>query len=147
MSLHKTRVSSINRSKSKTKSKSKNKSKSKSKTKSKKLARYIYYTGIGAKKSGKHTKQEFLTIMNRDNRTGCSYVVANNNYKPCSVRKSMDTKMEAYATKHNKIYGFNNRSCKSHNKYKKIMNKCIKYAENYNCNLDDYVEYSGAVYK
>ena len=133
MSLHKTRVSS------------KNRSKSKSKSKSKKLARYIYYTGRGAKKSGKHTKQEFLTIMNRDNRTGCAYVTANNKYKPCSVRKSMDTKMEAYATKHNKIYGFNNRSCKSHNKYKKVMNKCIKYAENYNCNLDDYVEWSGAI--
>ena len=28
------------------------------------MTKYIYYTGIGAKKSGKHTEKEFFNIMN-----------------------------------------------------------------------------------
>jgi hypothetical protein len=29
------------------------------------MSEYIYYDGIGAKKSGKHTVKEFLNIMNK----------------------------------------------------------------------------------
>jgi hypothetical protein len=33
---------------------------------------YIYYTGIGAKKNGKHTVKEFLKIMNKHFNIQCS---------------------------------------------------------------------------
>jgi hypothetical protein len=115
------------------------------KTKTKKVSNYIYYTGIGAKKSGKHTKQEFLNIMNKKFKRSCSNFSAQKNYKPCSERKEMEDKMMQYAMKHKKPYYYNNRTCKSHNKYKKLINKCIKYSKNYRCNFDDYIDYSGAV--
>ena len=118
--------------------------------KSKKSSRYIYYDGIGAKKSGKHTKQEFLNIMNKSRLDEtCPSWLGKKNYKPCSIYENMDSKMAQYAIKHNKPYGYNNRSCKSHNKYKRTMNKCIKYLKNnkHKCNVDDYVKYVGAVYE
>jgi hypothetical protein len=127
-----------------------NKTKSKTKSKTKKMLGYIYYTGIGAKKSGKHTKQEFLNIMNKTRlNESCPSWLGKKNYKPCSIYESMDSKMMQYAIKHDKPYGYNNRSCKSHNKYKREMNKCIKYLKNNKnkCKLDDYIDYSGAVYE
>ena len=102
------------------------------------------------KKSGKHTKQEFLTIMNKSRLDEtCPSWLGKKNYKPCSTYESMDSKMARYAIKHNKPYGYNNRSCKSHNKYKREQKKCIKYLKNNKnkCKLDDYIEYSGAVYE
>lgn len=123
-------------------------SKTKNKTKSKKSARYIYYTGLGAKNSGKHTKQEFLTIMNKTWNMLCPLSMAKKNYKPCETYQNMEDKMTRYAMKHNKpVMWFNNRTCKSHNKYKREMNKCAKYVENNKCNLTDYLKYTGAVYK
>ena len=29
------------------------------------MSEYIYYTGVGSKKNGKHSVKEFLDIMNR----------------------------------------------------------------------------------
>ena len=120
------------------------------KTKSKKMSRYILYDGIGAKKSGKHTEQEFLNMIHKTRMDEtCPSWLGKKNYKPCSTYESMDSNMVKYAIKHNKPYGYNNRSCKSHNKYKRTMNKCIKYLKNnkHKCNVDDYVKYTGAVYK
>lgn len=136
MSSHKTRASS------------KNRSKTKNKTKSEKSSRYIYYTGLGAKKSGKHTKKEFLTIMSKTFHETCPLSMAEKNYKPCKTYQNMEGKMMRYAMKHNKpAMWFNNRTCKSHNKYKREMNKCAKYVEHNKCNLDDYLKYTGAVYE
>jgi hypothetical protein len=121
----------------------------KTKSKSKKVSNYIYYTGIGAKKSGKHTKQEFLNIMNKTKLDEfCPSWLGKKNYKPCSTYQNMDNEMEKYAVKYN-TYNYNNRSCKSHNKYKREQKKCIKYLKNNKnkCKLNDYIEYVGAVYK
>jgi hypothetical protein len=52
------------------------------------MVKYIYYTGIGAKKSGKHTIKEFLDIMNKSS-TQCSDYMTQLEYKPCATSNKM----------------------------------------------------------
>jgi hypothetical protein len=52
-----------------------------------------------------------------------------------------------YIRKHNKPLFHYNRSKKNEKKYKKLVDKCIKYkktAKKRNCNLDEYIKFSGA---
>lgn len=69
----------------------------------------IYYTGIGAKKNGKHTVKEFLGIMNKHFNVECSEFLPDLDYKPCREYKEMNAKARAkvrkimeYNIKHNK---------------------------------------------
>ena len=56
------------------------------------MVEYIYYTGIGAKKNGKHTIKEFLNIMNKNFNIECSKFLPKLTYKPSSEYKEMNTK-------------------------------------------------------
>jgi hypothetical protein len=52
--------------------------------------KYIYYDGIGAKKSGKHTVAEFLKIMKKqESKESCSRWLIGIGYKPCIQEKKM----------------------------------------------------------
>jgi hypothetical protein len=111
------------------------------------MVKYIYYDGVGAKKSGKHTVNEFLKIMNKKYNIKCSEFLPDLDYKPCDEYKEMNRKVLEYNMKHNKPY---NRSKKNGKKYKKLLDKCNKYkktAKKRNCNLDEYIKFSGALTK
>ena len=111
------------------------------------MVKYIYYTGVGAKKSGKHTVDEFLKIMNKNYNIECSEFLPELDYKPCYEYKEMNRKAIEYNMKHNKPLFDYNRSKKTENKYKKLLNKCNKYkktAKKRICNLDEYIKFSGA---
>jgi S-ribosylhomocysteine lyase LuxS involved in autoinducer biosynthesis len=111
------------------------------------MVKYIYYTGVGAKENGKHSVKEFLDIMNKNFNVECSEFLPEMNYKPCSEYKEMNRKAIAYNIKHNRPLLDYNRSKKNEKKYQKLLNSCKKYkktAKNKKCNLDEYVEFSGA---
>jgi hypothetical protein len=111
------------------------------------MVQYIYYSGVGAKKSGKHTLAEFLKIMNKNYNIDCSEFLPDLDYKPCFEYKEMNRKAMEYNRKHNKPLFEYNRSKKNEKKYKRLLNKCMKYkktAKKRTCNLDEYIEFSGA---
>jgi len=134
---------------------------------------YIYYTGKGAKKSGKHTEKEFLKIMKENPFDTCSLNKFELTSAPCieyksSLRKLETTKYKTAKKKcvhplftNNKIS--NTPSCKyikkqddkwykTHNgkKTAKLMKKChtAQFKTNEHtrvpCNLNEYIEWSGA---
>lgn len=107
------------------------------------MVEYIYFTGFGAKKNGKHSVKEFLDIMNKNFNIECSQFLPDLDYKPCEQYKEMNRKEMEYNVKHNKSFFNNNRT----KKYKKLLKKCIKYkktAKKRNCNLEEYIKFSGA---
>jgi hypothetical protein len=111
------------------------------------MVEYIYYNGVGAKKSGKHTVNEFLKIMNKNYNIECSEFLPDLDYKPCDEYKEMNRKAMEYNKKHNKPIFQYNRSKKNEKKYKKLLDKCNKYkktAKKRYCNLDEYIKFSGA---
>jgi len=111
------------------------------------MVEYVYYDGVGAKKSGKHTINEFLKIMNKNYNIECSEFLPDLDYKPCDEYKQMNRKAMEYNKKHNKPIFQYNRSKKNEKKYKKLLDKCNKYkktAKKRNCNLDEYIKFSGA---
>lgn len=110
------------------------------------MVEYIYYTGIGAKKSGKHTVEEFLDIMNKNSNIQCSEFLPELDYKPCREYNKMSKKATAhYDSKTNKIiYKVSKSKSK---KYKSLSKQCLKYkktAKKRQCNLDEYIKFSGA---
>ena len=68
------------------------------------MVEYIYYTGVGAKKNGKHSVKEFLDIMNKNFNIKCSEFLTDLDYKPCREYKEMDSKTMAHNIKYNKPY-------------------------------------------
>lgn len=103
------------------------------------MVKRVYYTGIGAKKSGEHTVKEFLNRMNKTAKTQCVDYIAGTKYKPCKNSKKMKSK----------VFFMNDMSKKNKNKYNKLENKCNTYkktSKRKKCNLANYIEYSGAVY-
>lgn len=109
------------------------------------MVEYIYYTGIGAKKSGKHTVEEFLDIMNQNFNIECSEFLENLEYKPCKEYNEMHKNATAYYdTINNKLtYKVNS----NNKKYKKLFKKCMKYKKTQKkrtCNLEEYIKFSGA---
>jgi hypothetical protein len=103
------------------------------------MVEYIYYSGIGAKKSEKHTVKEFLEIMNKHFNIECSEFLADLEYKPCVEYKEMNRK--AMESDHY------TRSKKDDKKYQKLANKCNKHkktAKKRRCNVDEYSKFSGA---
>lgn len=111
------------------------------------MVKYIYYSGVGAKKNGKHTVKEFLNIMKKKFNIECSEFLPELDYKPCFEYKEMNRKSMEYNEKHNKPLFYNNRSKKDEKKYKKLINKCNDYKKTTRkrrCNLDEYIKFSGA---
>ena len=98
------------------------------------MVEYIYYTGIGAKKSGKHTIKEFLDIMNKTFDIECSDYMTQLEYKPFGTSAKMQSTI------------FLSKSKKNQKRYKKLVNKCQTYkkTKTRKCNLDEYITFSGA---
>ena len=136
------------------------------------MSKKIYYTGIGSKKSGFHTEEEFLNIMNKTFKEDC--IDYRNNMK-CKECKEYTRKMKKYAKQLAKSLNKNKTSknktsknktsknkekisntmkimkiIKNNKKLNELKNKCIKCKSNSNrtdCNLNEYIEYSGAEIK
>jgi len=112
------------------------------------MVEYIYYDGVGAKKSGKHTVKEFLDIMKK-NEVMCSLYLPELHYKPCEEYNNLNG---VFVTKNNNLVlnsksFLNNKNSKKYKKFKKVEKKCIKYkktAKKRKCNLEEYIKYSGA---
>ena len=102
------------------------------------MRKTIYYTGVGSTtKKTKFTNAEFMNIMDKDSNTLCPNYFLRKSNKNCMKVKQMNKQM---AAKNN----FNNMKTK---KYKNVSKKCAKGVENkmFKCNLDQYIEFSGAV--
>lgn len=138
---------------------------------------YIFYTGKGAKKNGKHTTNNFLKIMNRDYKNSCKrHIITTSDPSCLQAKKIVDdyetpsykkAKKECFSLISN--YGKKTpnkkklQSCKklekdnkkwyastAHKKWKKINDKCFKATMNNKhkpCTLNQYINYSGAEYR
>lgn len=114
----------------------------------------ILYTGLGAKKSGYHTEKEFLDIMNKIFREACIDYHNSKKCKECREYKKRTQKMFRSLFKNTKKSN-NSKTIKNNRKkfddvtrkLKKFKNKCTKCQRKLNrgeCNLKEYIEYSGA---
>ena len=101
----------------------------------------IYYTGVGAKKDGKHSVKEFIAIMNKHFNVECAEYTAKLDYKPCVEYKAMNKT----STKQPKLLSNKNWS----KKYTKQLTKCMAYkpTKKRNCDLNEYIKFSGAELK
>ena len=98
----------------------------------------IYYSGVGARKNGKHNVNQFLDIMKKSSKE-CSEFLPELDYKPCVGYKLKTAYMKYYKRIKN---------TKKYKKLQKSVKKCKKYiktAKKRNCNLDEFIEFSGAV--
>jgi len=103
---------------------------------------YIYYTGVGAKPNGIHSVEEFIDIANKEFKMGCSQYLMDQ-YKPCVQYRKMDGE-DARKRR------LNNRTKARKRRYKKLVSACKKYkskTKRRDCDLNEYMEYSGADYK
>jgi len=112
------------------------------------MVEYIYYSGIGAKKSQKHTVKEFVKIMNKHFNIECSDYIHELTYKPCVEHKKMNNKIMKKYKKTFSEYN-KNKNNKTVKKYNNLVKKCYKslFSENTKkakCNLDQYIDFSGA---
>ena len=105
----------------------------------------IYYTGIGAKKSGKHTPSEFVKIMNKNFGIDCSTLLARHKIPSCKkFSKIVLSRLKSIKVNSNK-----KPSNKNSTKAKQLardcdrqMRKSLKHSKQ--CNLEEYIKYSGA---
>lgn len=102
----------------------------------------IYYNGIGALKSGKHTEKEFMKIMNKEFKEKCAVHKKSLKCKPCKKSVEMTNK-EVKKQLKNKTYKM---SKKTEKKIVKQMDRCrrCKTKNTTKCDLEDYILYSGA---
>lgn len=105
----------------------------------------IYYTGVGANKSGYHTKEEFMNIMKKSKKA-CSTYTKSLKCKPCKKSKKNFKKVVKgvlSAKKKNEKYKM---SPKLKTKLKKDFEECriCKTTDLKECNLNNYIKYSGA---
>ena len=107
---------------------------------------YICYTGIGSRKSGKHTKKQFLDIMKKSYKSDCARYVKGLKCKSCKKSNELDKKITRkyiLAQKKNRTYKM---SSKTMHKLLRATEKCYKCknANNKLCTLSDYMLFSGA---
>ncbi len=111
------------------------------------MVKSIYYTGMGAKKSGKHTEKEFLDVMKPFDYE-CSEALVEREYKPCSESKAMNRKRFQYYMKHKKATYNTSMSKRNQTKYKKLVKQCSKHKKTVKrrkCTVDEFVTFSGAI--
>ena len=106
----------------------------------------IFYTGIGAKKSGNHTKKEYLEVMDNNFKKECSVHIKSLKCKSCKKSIKMNTKeikKQLKAQSKNKTYKMSN---KTEQKIVKQMNECkkCKNKKTKKCDLKNYILFSGA---
>lgn len=110
------------------------------------MPEYIYYSGIGAKKSGKHTIAEFLAIMNKEFSIACKSYLVNKESKTCKEFNKYLNKILTAKAKNSKY----KLSRKQSRKFAKLSKACSKdqsdesLDKHRECNLEEYIEYSGA---
>jgi hypothetical protein len=116
------------------------------------MPEYIYYTGIGARKNGKHTIKQFLDIMNKNYGVVCKLrSVARKSLKNPACKKA--DKIFTYELNNpNKIKYSKSEKEKKLLKFTKIMTKCETHKQKLmkkepGCGLTEYLEYSGAEHK
>ena len=107
---------------------------------------HICYTGIGSLKSGNHTKKQYLDVMNKNFEKKCAVYIKSLKCKSCKKSIKMNTKevkKQIKAQLKNKTYKM---SKKTEKKLLKQMNQCKRCKENKTkkCDLDNYIEFSGA---
>lgn len=107
----------------------------------------ILYSGAGANKYGIHSVKEFLDIMNKHHNIECSdYIVdkdAVEKSEDCKEIKNMYQEENEYFNKYKKPM----KTSKKRNKlYRKYIIGCKKYKKSTRkkCDLDKYLEFSGA---
>ena len=122
---------------------------------------YIFYTGIGSKKSGKHTEKEFLRIMKKEVNQSCTIHKTRAASPACIKEKQMLKRIETptYRASLKRCVKGVKKACKvvekantafdkRHGKTRKRYGKrCINETLKNNqepCTLDEYIEYSGA---
>ncbi len=110
------------------------------------MPEYIYYDGIGAKKSGKHTVKEFLNIMNKpENKEDCSRWLIHSGYKPCVDDMKLFKKQLAKKD-YRGIDGYTKKQKKKFTAcLKQKFNKKTLKSRKYKCDLEKYITYVGAV--
>jgi hypothetical protein len=101
------------------------------------MRKTIRYNGIGTTTKTKFTNAEFMNIMDKEFHTRCPDYFLRKSNKNCMKIKQMNKQM---ANKNK----FNNMNTK---KYKNATKKCAKGLKNkmFKCNMDQYIEFSGAV--
>jgi hypothetical protein len=110
------------------------------------MTEYIYYKGLGANKTGKHTVKEFLEIMNKKFGISCSStLLTQSDYKPCSeyIKMNRDFAECNFRNLDTKT----KKPCNKSKKYKKVADQCEKYRQSQKrrkCTLDEYIKYSDA---
>lgn len=95
---------------------------------------------------GKHTKKEFLDIMNTYYKESCSANLITKKYKPCIDVSKINSEFIKIYKKNNSFF----RDRYQNRKYKRSYKKCKKYRETHKhnpCRFKDYIEFSGAKVK
>ena len=141
------------------------------------MSGYIFYTGKGSKKNGKHTTKNFLKIMNKDHKHSCKHHIITTSDPSCIQSKKIVNDFETPSYKKSKKECFSLisrhgkktpnkkklKSCKNmekenkkwetsqaYKKWKKLFDKCFKATMNNkhkSCTLNQYINYSGAEYR
>jgi hypothetical protein len=106
----------------------------------------IFYTGVGARKSGNHTKKQYLQVMDKHFKKDCSVYTKSLKCKSCEKSIKMSTKeikKQLKAHFKNKTYKM---TTKTEKKIVKQMDLCKKCKNNKTkkCDFDEYIDFSGA---
>jgi hypothetical protein len=106
----------------------------------------ICYTGIGANKTGNHTRKQFLSLANRTFKHACSRYIKSLKCKSCKKSKELNTQQvykQILAKRKNKTYKM---SSKVEKKLVESMEKCnqCKSKNPKPCTLEHYITFSGA---
>jgi len=106
----------------------------------------ICYTGVGSKKDGNHTEEEYLKVMNKNFKKKCSVYIKSlkcNSCKKSLKMNSKEIKKQINAQLKNKTYKI---SKKTETKLVKQLSKCdqCKKKKTKKCNLKNYLLFSGA---
>ena len=98
----------------------------------------IFYTDIGARKSGNHTQKQYLQVMDKHFKKDCSVYTKSLKCKSCKkLNKMWKTHLK------NKTHTM---TTKKQKKFATQMNACIKCKKNKTkkCDFYEYIEFSGA---
>lgn len=95
-------------------------------TKKKTRKKYIYYTGIGASKTGRHTKKQFLKI-------------AKKHFKDCTSKKCKKIKNSK-----KKFIKILEKKPLHYDDFSKLLDKLDKCRKKNKCSFKEYIKYSGA---
>jgi len=107
----------------------------------------ICYTGTDSLKTGNHTKKQFLDIMNKYLKKGCSNNLKFMKCKSCKKLQKIvtaDVSKQIKAKLKNKTYKTPSKTEQRIIKQRSKCEKCKKNTRTRKCKLKDYMLYSGA---